>query len=98
MLVRKGRKRDSLPCHQFMGVAGVVQRVLVTVGKNECLRDDVVRVVDQLRKHHPLVRFILQGDGVHNDPYMDLLAGEREGKLMTVIMNWFAEVFRNEMV
>ncbi|KAK7445756.1 hypothetical protein VKT23_014752 [Stygiomarasmius scandens] len=96
--VRKGRKRDSLPCHQFMGVAGVVQRVLVTVGKNECLRDDVVRVVDQLRKHHPLVRFILQGDGVHNDPYMDLLAGEREGKLMTVIMNWFAEVFRNEMV
>ncbi|THU91992.1 alpha/beta-hydrolase [Dendrothele bispora CBS 962.96] len=96
--VRKGRKRDSLPCHQFLGVANAVQRVLITVGKNECLRDDVVRVVDQLRKNHPLVRFILQGDGVHNDPYLDLLAGEREGKLMVVIMNWFAEVFRNEIV
>ncbi|KAF5366712.1 hypothetical protein D9758_006443 [Tetrapyrgos nigripes] len=96
--VKKGRKRDSVPSHGYLGISAAVQRMLITVGKHECLRDDVVRVVDQLRKHHPLVRFILQGDGVHNDPYLDLLAGEREAKLMVVIMDWFAEVFRNEVV
>ncbi|KAF5384268.1 hypothetical protein D9615_003377 [Tricholomella constricta] len=83
------------PASLFNGVQGIVDRILVTAGGAECLRDDIAEVASRLSVHHGRVRFIVQENGVHNDPFYDFLVGEPKlSDLTPEIVNWLEEGFR----
>ncbi|KAF8882826.1 Alpha/Beta hydrolase protein [Infundibulicybe gibba] len=78
----------------FKGVDKFVSRVLITAGGAECLRDDIISLEGKFRKHHPDVKFIVQKDGVHNDPFQDFMVGETQlGELIPLILEWLADGF-----
>ncbi|KAG5641211.1 hypothetical protein DXG03_005759 [Asterophora parasitica] len=72
----------------------IVDRVLITAGDAECLRDEIVVVANEICKQHDGARFVLQKYGVHNDPYFDFLTWEKQkGELTPIILEWFAAGF-----
>ncbi|KAJ7042809.1 Alpha/Beta hydrolase protein [Mycena alexandri] len=78
----------------FQGVDAVVERVLVTAGGAELLRDDVVVVGEVLKKHHPKTELVIQKNGLHEDMYLDFAAGEKKlGSLTPLIVEWLAAGF-----
>ncbi|TFK39635.1 Alpha/Beta hydrolase protein [Crucibulum laeve] len=85
------------PVEWFDGIGGVVGRVLISVGEKECLRDDAVDLANGLRKVPGVgqnVVVVVQQGGVHNDPCLDFLAGEKKlGSLTPVVVGWLGDVF-----
>ena len=57
----------------FTDVAAVVDRVLISAGDKECLRDVIIRFGQALCSVHPRARLIVQEHGVHDDPQMDFM-------------------------
>lgn len=86
---------SKAPAAWFGGVDGVVERVLISAGGKECLRDDIVKVADRLAAHHGEgVRLVVQEDGVHNDPFYDFLVGEKAlCDLTPEIVKWVRDGF-----
>jgi len=89
---------SKTPAAWFKGVDGIVDRILVTAGGAECLRDDIVKVADKLVAHHGGgVRLVVQENGVHNDPFFDFLVGERNRcDLTPKIVRWIRGGFIEE--
>ncbi|TFK33638.1 Alpha/Beta hydrolase protein [Crucibulum laeve] len=83
----------------FSGINSIVDRILVSVGNNECLRDDVVSLTkDKLSKFHDKTTLFVQNGGVHNDVYFNFEAGLKEeqlGELTQTIVEWLAEGFKD---
>ncbi|GLB44455.1 putative alpha beta hydrolase fold protein [Lyophyllum shimeji] len=79
----------------FKGVDGIVDRILVTAGGAECLRDNIVKVANRLVEHHQgAVRLIVQEKGVHNDPFYDFLAREKNLCYLTPeVVQWVRDGF-----
>jgi len=78
----------------FKGVDKVVDRVLITAGDAECLRDDIVVFAKQFCKYHEKAQFVLQQHGIHNDPYFDFFTKESKlGELTPLILAWAAAGF-----
>ncbi|KAJ7756241.1 Alpha/Beta hydrolase protein [Mycena metata] len=78
----------------FQGVDALVERVLVTAGGAELLRDDVVVVGEALKKHHPKTELVVQKNGLHEDLYLDFAAGEKKlGNLTPLTVEWLAAGF-----
>ncbi|PPQ66705.1 hypothetical protein CVT26_009565 [Gymnopilus dilepis] len=78
----------------FNGVDGVLKRVLVTVGEKECLRDDVVEVGKKLGQGNgdTFATTVVQKGGVHNDQYLDFMAGQGgAGELTAQVIHWLEE-------
>jgi len=75
----------------FEQLSTIIDRVLITVGDAECLRDEIVVVADRICKQHPRGQFVLQKHGVHNDPYFDFFTKEKKGELTLLILEWFNE-------
>ncbi|KAJ3513165.1 hypothetical protein NLJ89_g3105 [Agrocybe chaxingu] len=81
----------NAPEDWWYGLSGVVKRVFVSVGEYECLRDDVVEVARKLGKEG-FVTTVVQTKGVHNDQYLDVMAGEkRPGELTLKITEWLEQ-------
>ncbi|KAF7363151.1 Abhydrolase-3 domain-containing protein [Mycena venus] len=81
---RRGSKR----------VDGLVERVLVTAGGAECMYDDITEFVGVFTKHHRDVEFAVQPGGLHEDPLLDFLIGEKKlGVLTPRIVDWIAAGF-----
>ncbi|KAJ7460560.1 Alpha/Beta hydrolase protein [Mycena latifolia] len=78
----------------FAGVEGQVERVLVTVGEAECLRDDIVGFAEGLKGCHRDVKLVVQKGGLHVDMYLDFLVGEKKlGRLTGLLVEWLAAGF-----
>ncbi|KAF8064398.1 Alpha/Beta hydrolase protein [Lyophyllum atratum] len=78
----------------FDGLPEVVDRVLITGGDAEALRDTIVVFADRMCRVHPRAEFILQKYGVHNDPYFDFFTMERnKGEVTPRILEWFEAGF-----
>jgi len=77
----------------FEGVERLVDRVLITAGARECLKDDISAFARKFGAHHPGTEFIVQEDGVHNDAYYDFLVRERTNmsNLTPLIVEWLAQ-------
>lgn len=58
----------------FEGLDTVVERLLVTAGEEELMRDDILQFSDILTKHKSQYTFILQPGGLHDDPILDFMA------------------------
>ncbi|GLB44456.1 putative alpha beta hydrolase fold protein [Lyophyllum shimeji] len=78
----------------FENLSTVVDRVLITAGDAEALRDTIVVFAERICKQHPRAEFILQKYGVHNDPYFDFFTKEKKlGELTPRIFEWFETAF-----
>ncbi|KAJ7042812.1 Alpha/Beta hydrolase protein [Mycena alexandri] len=83
------------PEEWFQGVEGLVDRVLVTGGGAELLRDDIVVVGEMLKKHHPKTELVIQENGLHEDVYLDFAVGEKKlGSLTPLVIEWLAAGFK----
>ncbi|KAM6489320.1 Alpha/Beta hydrolase fold [Amanita muscaria] len=66
-----------------------VKRFLITVGDKEYLREDINKFVHGFRRENKETQFVMQPDGVHNDPYFDFLVSQPKlGVLTPVIVDW----------
>ncbi|KAG5638085.1 hypothetical protein H0H81_001852 [Sphagnurus paluster] len=79
----------------FAGLDTVVQRVLISGGDAERLRDSIAGFADLIATHHQKMSYVPQKHGVHNDPYFDFMLKGRPGKgeLTPIIVAWFSEGF-----
>jgi len=78
----------------YEGLEGVVDRIAVSAGGNECFRDDIVEVAEAIKEVHPRTTLLVDARGIHDEPLADYSAGERRvGELTPIIKNWFKEGF-----
>ena len=77
----------------FAGVERLVDRVFITAGAQECLKDDISLFARKFGNHHAGTDSIVQEGGVHNDAYYDFLVAERRkmSKLTPLIIEWLAQ-------
>ncbi|KAJ7160973.1 Alpha/Beta hydrolase protein [Mycena filopes] len=79
----------------FNGVEALVERVLVTGGGAELLRDDIVAFAEVFEKHHSRTELVIQENGVHEDMYLDFFVGEKNVCILTpLVIDWLAVGFR----
>jgi len=82
------------PENWLQGVDKYVQRVLISAGDLEYLRDEIVVYGKHVEEHHRDTTIIVQENGVHNDPLLDFLVGEEDlGNLTPKIVDWLDEGF-----
>ena len=84
---------NSSPTIWLSGVDRCVKRVLISAGEVECLRDEIIKYYqDGFKEHHKDVTFILQANGIQDDPYWDFLIYEKSlGELTPRILDWLDE-------
>jgi acetyl esterase/lipase len=86
----------STPKEWFKGFDSVVDRILMTVGDKEVLRDDILEVAKmKIAENHSDTTTILQEFGVHNDVFFDVTFGvdPLTTKLTIEILEWLEAVF-----
>ncbi|KAF8901350.1 Alpha/Beta hydrolase protein [Gymnopilus junonius] len=86
----------AAPDSWFDGLDTVVERVLMTAGGKEILRDDIIHFSHRLGKTSSDVTFVVQDDGVHIDPMLDFLVKlphDQLGSLTPQIVDWLVEGF-----
>ncbi|KAF8346546.1 Alpha/Beta hydrolase protein [Amanita rubescens] len=100
--VFKGRRASSekhtpyiqalkAPDTWFQGIHGIVDRLLITTGDIELLRDMIIEFKPRIEAHHPDVRFIMQENGVHDGPFFDFVGTCPDfSKTTHAILEWYA--------
>ena len=87
---------NSAPTMWLDGIDKWVKRVLISAGGLECLRDEIIKYQDGFKEHHKDVTFILQENGIHDDPYWDFGTHEKNlGELTPRVLEWLDENFTN---
>jgi hypothetical protein len=82
------------PASWFRAIDTTMERVLITVGSAECMRDSIEEFAMHICNIHEGATFWMQENGVHNDPYFDFFTrGAKLGKMTTEILEWFATGF-----
>jgi hypothetical protein len=86
---------SNTPATWFKSVDTVVEKVLITAGSAECLRDSIQAFAKQMSGVHDGATFWIQENGVHNDPYFDFFTKEKKlGKMTPQILEWLDDGFR----
>ena len=84
----------SAPNDWLQGVDKCVRRMLISAGDLELLRDEIVHYGKRVEEHLNDTTIIVQENGIHDDPFFDLLVGvESSGSLTPTILNWLEEGF-----
>jgi len=85
---------NGAPSNWLEGVDKVVKRVLISVGGAEVLRDAVILYSKTLEMHHKNTTFFLQENGIHIDPMLSFLVGDKDlGKLTPFMLDWVDQGF-----
>lgn len=73
----------------------VFERLLVTAGGQECLRDDIVLFTNQNLSGFKDLTMIVQDEGVHNEPIygMSFQNHDKKGEITTTIVKWLKQGF-----
>jgi len=83
---------NSAPEMWLKGVDRCVKRVLISAGGLECLRDEIIKYQDRFQEHHKDVTFVLQANGIHDDPFWDFATHEKDlGELTPRVLDWLDE-------
>jgi acetyl esterase/lipase len=84
---------NSSPPMWLDGADRCVKRVLISAGGVECLCDEIIKYYqERIHEHHEDVTFVLQANGVHDDPYWDFATQEKDlGELTPRILDWLDE-------
>ncbi|KAJ2913500.1 hypothetical protein MD484_g6928, partial [Candolleomyces efflorescens] len=86
----------STPKEWFEGLDNAVDRILMTAGEKEVLRDDILEVArGKITENHSNTTIIVQEFGVHNDVFFDIAFGvdPLTTKLTLEILEWLESVF-----
>jgi acetyl esterase/lipase len=79
----------------FKSLDTAVDRVLITAGSAECLRDPIEVFAKQICRDHDGATFWMQEHGVHDDPFLDFFfKNVKPGTLTRPILEWFATGFK----
>ncbi|KAM6502827.1 Alpha/Beta hydrolase fold [Amanita muscaria] len=82
------------PDSWFQDIGSVVERVFMTTGQFDVLRDQIVEFKAIIEKHHPDFKYVLQENGVHDGPFFDFITEEPEVSQLTLdIVEWYASGF-----
>ncbi|KAL0566438.1 hypothetical protein V5O48_015579, partial [Marasmius crinis-equi] len=82
------------PGSWWAGLDSKVDRVLLIAGADECFKEDIVKLDRNVRRHHKEVTLFVQEYGVHVEPYLDFMVGEKELPAITSdIVAWIAAGF-----
>ena len=82
------------PKDWLQGVDKCVRRMLISAGDIELLRDEIVHYGMRVEEHLKDTTIIVQENGIHDDPFFDLLVGvESLESLTPTIFNWLEEGF-----
>lgn len=77
------------------GIDGVLDRILITAGSVECLRDDIILLGEIVRKLHTKTEVLITANGVHDDPLKYIMVDPTNlGDDTPVIVRWFGEGFK----
>jgi hypothetical protein len=77
----------------WKGVDAFVDRVLVTAGRGECLKSEIIRFKSVFELFHSDVK-LLEHEGVHDDPFYAVATGESGGGAPDMIIDWFRVGFQ----
>jgi acetyl esterase/lipase len=78
------------PASWFKAVDTTVERILITVGSTECMRDSIEEFAMHICNVHEGAMFWMQENGVHNDLYFDFFSKEAKlGTMTAQILEWF---------
>jgi len=82
------------PSDWYDDMGAVVKRVLITAGRRECFRDDIIRFGKHLKTIDGMeVKLVVDRNGVHDDPFFDFIVGEKQlGELTGVVVCWCRDV------
>jgi len=84
----------SAPKGWLQGIDKCVRRMLISAGDLEFLRDEIVVYGKRVEEYLNDTTIIVQENGVHDDPLLDLLVGEKDlGTLTPKILDWLDEGF-----
>ncbi|XP_006463273.1 hypothetical protein AGABI2DRAFT_186905 [Agaricus bisporus var. bisporus H97] len=72
----------------WKGVDALVDRVLITAGREECLKDEIIRFNAVFENFHAHVK-MEEHDGVHDDPLFAVELGESGEGAPDMIIDWF---------
>ena len=83
------------PSDWYDDMGAVVKRVLITAGRRECFRDDIIKFGKRLETVNGMdVKLVVDKNGVHDDPFFDFTVGEKQpGELTGVVVSWCLDVF-----
>jgi len=87
------------PSGWYDGMGGVVKKMLITAGRYECFKEDIERFGEQLetaaRTGNLDMKLVVDEYGIHDDPFLDFMAGEKKlGELTPIIISWCRDAFR----
>lgn len=79
----------------FRGIDSVVERMFLTAGSMECMRDPIEALAGRICSLHDGANLFVQEDGVQADPYLDFMTGKvkKPGKFTSLILEWLAAGF-----
>jgi len=84
----------SAPRDWLQGIDKCVRRALISAGDLEFLRGEIVHYGKCVQEHLEDTTIIVQENGIHVDPLLDLLVGEKSlGSLTPKILDWLEEGF-----
>jgi acetyl esterase/lipase len=82
----------SAPKDWLQGVDKYVKRILISAGDLEILRDAIVDYGKHIGEHLKDTTIIVQENGIHDDPFLDFVVGEKKlGSLTPKILDWLEE-------
>jgi acetyl esterase/lipase len=85
---------NTAPEDWLKGADECVERILISAGGAEVLRDEILQYAKTMEKHHKDTTTVIQANGIHVDPFFDFLVQEKDlGKLTPAILNWLDEGF-----
>ncbi|KAF8994010.1 Alpha/Beta hydrolase protein [Cyathus striatus] len=76
------------PPKWFSGMKEVVERMFITAGGSEVLRDDIGLLCETLSKVHPAVIFEMEENGVHNESIFGMMVGSTKSRVLGMIVEW----------
>ncbi|KXN92873.1 hypothetical protein AN958_07082, partial [Leucoagaricus sp. SymC.cos] len=68
------------PSAWWDGINKIAKKITVYTGEAECLRDDDISFASTLKEHHKNTTLFVHKHGVHTDPYLTRLAGEKDSQ------------------
>ena len=82
----------NAPKGWFDGITKVARKIFITAGENETLRDTITVFAKKIRAVHPDVTYIVQDNGIHDDPIFDFVVPVPKtiGSLTPKMVDWLA--------
>ncbi|KAJ7355165.1 hypothetical protein DFH08DRAFT_803210 [Mycena albidolilacea] len=76
------------PEQWFKGVDRLVERVLITLGEKEGLKDDIISFGETFKQYHRSAEVVVQEGGIHEDMFLDFMVAETKlGTLTPLIID-----------